>query len=402
MSSIKKYLVQLKQKVDSKSLKTPYRVVTGNQSADMDSVISALSFAYFTNLQTQQDVIPLINIPRKDFRLRRDIEMLLKSHSISEDILYFVEDFAKLSENGKVHLSLVDHNNPQGQELQKAYADSLVEVVSIIDHHADEGEFATANPRIIRSCGSGSCLIFNYFYESYLSKSNMLPTDVIELLLGPLLIDTSNMTQKVEQPDIDAFAVYKQALATEGIKTFAIPSADGADQFDQYYSSLKKAKKDLTGFSFFDILLKDYKQFTFSGKTTQPRVGFSSIGKSLKWVTKNYTPQEIQTTLSNSLKELGIDLFIITSSYTQKKTDIYTREFCYYYETKDIELFQHLDELSKDKLELNQDIYGWKKMKDSIKFLQSSPNSTFKIYNQHNIAASRKQIVPIIKEILEG
>ncbi|EGW33073.1 uncharacterized protein SPAPADRAFT_60386 [Spathaspora passalidarum NRRL Y-27907] len=409
MSNIKKYLTGLKQKVDSKSLSAPYRLVTGNQSADMDSVVSALSFAYFTKLQTEQDVIPLINIPRKDFRLRRDIELLLKSHSITEDVLYFVEDFHQLVSESKVHLTLVDHNNIQGEEIQKAYADKLVEVVSIIDHHADEEAFLDASPRIIRSCGSGSCLIFNYFYENYLSKLDDLSShsDVIELLLGPLLIDTSNMTQKVEQPDVDAFSVYQQVVNKGNMQTFIDSFSDGRHkgetELDQFYSILKKAKKDVSGFSFFDILLKDYKQFTFKSSSSgvSATVGFSSMGKSFKWVMKNYTEEELQSTMSNSLKELGIDLFIMTSSYTQKDTDIYTREFSYYFEERNDDRFNHLGELAKDQLELNDDIYGWKKMKDTVKSLQSSSSSTFQIYNQGNIKASRKQIVPIIKEILE-
>ena len=135
----------------------------------MDSVVSALTFAYFTNLQsTDKFIIPLINIPKDDLRLRKDIVKLLSYHSITEDLLYFVEDFEKLSQDSnKVLVNLVDHNNIQGDELHKAYDDGKIEIVGILDHHADEGEFLKADPRIIRTCGSNSSLVFNYFMKNF-------------------------------------------------------------------------------------------------------------------------------------------------------------------------------------------------------------------------------------------
>ncbi|KAG7661364.1 PMT4 [[Candida] subhashii] len=386
--SVKTYLTKLRQKIDSKTLSFPYHVVAGNQSADMDSVVSAITFAYFTNLQTKQDVIPLINIPRADFRLRRDIDVLLKSHQITQDLLYFVEDLGQfvtsaISANEKLKFTLVDHNNLQGEEMHFLFEQTpdMVEVVSIIDHHADEGVFKNAEPRIIRSCGSNSSMIFNYFYETCFKddhegflKNN---ADAIELLLGPLVIDTSNMTQKVEEPDVEAFKVYQKALNADAFMQEFITTnnGSGSNPYEQFYSILKSAKKDLTGFSFFDILRKDYKQFTFN---SGDRVGFSSIGKSLKWVFKHYSPEEIKSTLSDALKTLGVDLFVITSSYTQKENGQYTREFAYYYEVRDHKKFNHLAELAKDQLELNDDIYGSKKLKKG-QILKHQENKLFQL-----------------------
>lgn len=398
--SIRSYLVNLKQKLDSKTLKLPYIFVTGNQSADMDSVVSALTFAYFSNLQSSEKyVIPLINIPKDDLRLRKDIIKLLSYYSITEDLLYFVDDFEKLSQNSeKVLVNLVDHNNIQGDELHKAYESGKVEIVGILDHHADEGQFLLADPRIIRTCGSNSSLVFNYFYNKFFANDKQFfekQHEAVELLLGPLLIDTTCMSQKVEEPDIFAFNHYKKALGTQFQQLFV--SSEGKNEIEVFHSTLKAAKKDFEGFSFMDILRKDYKQFTFSGGD---RVGFSSIGKSFKWIFTNYSKDEIEKTLSNALVINKLDLFVMSDSFVRKDTNKYTREFSYYYEEKDKARYEHLFKYAQEPLQLNDDVYGIDKIRATI--VAVNQNRHYKLFNQGNTAATRKQIVPIVKDILES
>ena len=53
------------------------------------------------------------------------------------------------------------------------------------------------------------------------------------------------------------------------------------DPYTNYHSTLKAAKKDVSGFKFVDLLRKDYKQFTFD---SGDRVGFSSVTKAFKWI----------------------------------------------------------------------------------------------------------------------
>lgn len=393
--SVRSYLVSLKQALNQRALKTPYRIVTGNQSADMDSVVSAITFAYLSySLKTpDQFIIPLIDIPRTDFALRRDINKLLQNHDISEDLLYFVEDFSEfLDESTSVHLSLVDHNGLQGVEINKGFDAGLINVEAIIDHHADEGMFEKANPRIIRTCGSNSTLVFHYFHDltscdEKFWKSNK---DVIELLIAPLLIDTSNMTQKVEDPDVKAMDFYKTILADNTVN-FTTQSS-----YDEFYKTLKTAKKDISGFSFADILRKDYKQFKF---LHDDRVGFSSISKPLLWIASKYSVDDIKEDLANTLKTNQIELLVITASFTQKETGIYTREFCYYYQGQN-EKYAELYKLVWQQLELSTDLY-------KIEIISSLTNavndreSHLKIYNQKRVTATRKQVVPVVKEVLE-
>ncbi|KAI5958178.1 PPX1 [Candida theae] len=393
--SVRSYLVNLKHALKQKNVSTPYRVVTGNQSADMDSVVSAITFAFLTHSLKApgQFVIPLIDIPKADFALRRDINKLLQYHDITEDLLYFVEDFDGFLKNStSIDLSLVDHNGLQGVEINKAFDAGLINVEAIIDHHADEGIFENADPRVIRTCGSNSTLVFHYFHSLTSENDKFWETnkDVVELLLGPLLIDTSNMTQKVEDPDVKAVEFYKRILANDTVN-FASQSS-----YDDFYKTLKTAKKDISGFSFADILRKDYKQFKF---LHNDRVGFSSISKPLSWIANKFSADEIKQDLSKTLKNNQIDLLVITSSFNQKETGIHTREFSYYFEEENgkyADLYQSVWQ----QLELSTDLYKCEAINSLINAINDR-DSHLKIFNQKKVTATRKQVVPIVKEALE-
>ncbi|ODV66666.1 DHH phosphoesterase [Hyphopichia burtonii NRRL Y-1933] len=394
-TSVKAFLAGLKSQLTSQSAKSPIRFVTGNQSADMDSVISAISYSYFQFIfDPSITLVPLINIPRADLSLRRDIVLLLKSHSITEDVLFFLEDLEEMSQNDRViELVLVDHCNIQGELLSKLSNEKRLKVISIIDHHADEGVFLDSHPRIIQLNGSCSSLVFNYWFDQFNNREIFQNHELVQLLLGPLLVDTSNMTQKVEENDTLSYKRYKGLLnlAEDPNKMNCLNKPDTKRDLDDFYKQLKKAKKDLEGFSFYDILRKDYKQFSFINKSSRVNVGFSSLGKSIFWISKNFKIDVIEKTLESIINDLNLDVIVITTSYTKKENDEYTREFVYYY--KDAK-FGSISELAKE-LELNNDIYHQDKLNE-MKLINN-----LKIFNQANIKASRKQVVPVVKNILE-
>lgn len=368
------------------------RFVTGNQLADMDSVVSSIIYAYFYHKRfpKNQPYLPLVNIPRDELRLRRDIEVHLNSYGISEKHLFFLEDLEQFldSNSNHVELVLVDHCNLQGKELLNLQKENRIKVTGIIDHHADEGVFPDANPRIIHSNGSCSSMVFNYWTSEHLDLA--LP-EVVRLLLGPLLIDTSNMTQKVEEEDVKAFNAYKKVLRFD----FQSAEMDGL-VYDTLYARLKKAKKDLEGYSFYDVLRKDYKQFAFADSKRTVHIGFSSLGKSVKWILGKYSSGEIARTFDEISKNFGLDIIVITTSYTKKENDEYTREFCYSYKDS---AFEKLASFA-DVLELNDEIYGGEKVKKDIAAVRD--HRPFQVYNQVNIKASRKQVVPAVKDIVES
>lgn len=385
--SVRAFLEQIKPIGKNEAL----RFVTGNQLADMDSVISAICYAFFFHQKNPhtEPYRPLLNISKEDLRLRKDIELALSHHNIQAEHLWFLEDVEGLTKNttSPVDLILVDHCNLQGELLTKLYAEKRLKVNGIIDHHADENEFLEADPRVIHSNGSCSALVFNYWSQLGVKPSK----DVIELLLAPLLLDTSNMTQKVEEGDTLAYNKYRETLNEATVLDVSMPVG-----FDSLYKTLKKAKKDLDGFSAYDLLRKDYKQFRFTSVNGDATVGFSSLVKLISWILKKYTADEIINAFQDISLAYGLDLLVLTTSFSKKENDEYTREFAFYQKNSRFDLIaSHAGDL-----QLNDNVYGGEKTADRIHELQKSVS--FKVYNQVNTNASRKQVVPIIKDIIQS
>lgn len=396
--SLKTFLENLK----NSPVKGPViRLVSGNQSCDMDSVVSAISYSYLFSKKNPSEppFLPILNIKAAELGLRKDILLLLESKSITSNLLFFLEDvqaWEKENPLASFEVALVDHCNLQGEALTRLYEEKKLDVVSIIDHHQDEGVFQNATPRIIQTCGSCSSLVFNHWD----TPSNPgIDSEVVHLLMGPLLLDTGNMSLKVEKGDVDALKRYRDILSQSGnfldSTNFAF---DGlADNFDAIYNKLKKAKKDLSGFSPHDIFLKDFKQFVFNTKGNEPvSIGFSSIGKPISWLLKNFTTDEFTAGLANMQKEFALDVVMLTTSFGRGEDKVHARELYYY--AHDAKYANIADYTTI--LDLNSDVYKFDAIEKKIKGINK--NFLFKVYNMGNTEASRKQIVPEIKRVIEN
>ncbi|CCE82826.1 Piso0_002576 [Millerozyma farinosa CBS 7064] len=414
--SLKNFLTSLRAHVD-KNLRefSSLNVVTGNQSADLDSVISSLSYAYFNYVKNKSFLIPLINVSRDRFKLRRDIETLLEIYSINASHLYFADDLKyMIREDQKINLVLVDHCNIQGDVLKHLFGENKVDVKAIIDHHEDEKCFLDASPRIIKPCGSCSSLVYKYWSKQLDEKElNDKNSEVVPILLAPLLIDTSYLSSKVEEDDKKAYESYQKYpleesqlhnwLSETGSKKLKLESLGHENILDAYYKIIKKAKKDLKGFSFYDILEKDYKFFRFEKNDNSALdVGFSSLSKSFKWITSKYGKKEIFRELQKFVSKQKLDLLVITTSFSKKETDEYTREFAYFFEKRNENstLFIELSNMLKDTLKLNHDIYHIEKFQWILSDFDENANLI--LFNQGELSASRKQVVPLVKEAISN
>lgn len=377
------------------------RLVSGNQSCDMDSVVSAIAYSYLFSKKypSEQPYLPLLNIPEDQLKLRKDIVLLLKSHSISPSLLYFLDDvqkWSKLFSLARFDVALVDHCNLQGEILTELYSQNRLNVSAIIDHHEDENAFVNAKPRVIQTCGSCSSLVFDYWHS--INTPDIDP-GIIELLLGPLLIDTLNMSLKVEQGDVIAIQNYKEILENAGFPLdseihFAV---DGSkNNFERVYDTLKAAKKDLDGLAPYDIFLKDFKLFVFQTKSNEPvSIGFSSIGKPISWLLKNFKKSEVIDGLKGIQKTYQLDIVILGTSFNKHNPREHAREFCYYPVNSK---FSSLGDYTST-LDLNSDIYKLDSIESKLEMINDK--IIFKVYNMGNAEASRKQVVPEIKLIIE-
>lgn len=242
--------------------------VMGNESADLDSIISSISYAYLlcqedTSNQTEL-YIPLMNILREEIALRKDILYLFQLFGIFVDDILFLDDnipLNRLFEQKRLRLNLVDHNvlRPSQEHLSGA-------VERVVDHHVDENQHypLTANEnKLIAVVGSNATLIAEKIFSS--QRKAMSP-EIAALLLAPILIDTSNLksTEKTTYRDIDAAKELQNLAST-------LPQ--------DFYQKLLAAKNDISGLTPTMLLSKDFKEY-LDGNILY---GISSLPPAVQW-----------------------------------------------------------------------------------------------------------------------
>lgn len=170
-------------------------IVIGNQSADLDSIASAISLAHYLNQATEEKkFIPIINSKKSVIASKKTCTYMFEQLSVDLNDLVFLED---LTHNRIGEVYLVDHNELDKRESEDLRLSELV--TGVIDHHLDKGEFKNANPRCIDTrVGSNASLIVSMFTGIELDPS------FANLLLFPIVNDTSNLTRIAHQIDIDA------------------------------------------------------------------------------------------------------------------------------------------------------------------------------------------------------
>ena len=174
MSSLQEYLSIAKAKANEATL-----IVMGNEAADLDSMASAIGYGYLRHLQVEQKtILPIMPIPRSDFKLRTEAVYVFEQAEIDLDNVTFVDDvnLDPLMDNS-AGLALVDHN-----KLAPDFEKYSNNVVGIVDHHKDELLFTNASPRIIKTVGSAASLVVMEFDKSGVA----IPKD-LAILSKPVL-----------------------------------------------------------------------------------------------------------------------------------------------------------------------------------------------------------------------
>lgn len=158
-------------------------LVLGNVSADMDSIASALAFAYANLNDLDQLYLPLINIEREMLDWRKHVVYVFEKLNIDPDKILYKEEIGRIPKDN-LKITLVDHNALSPcQEFLKSY------VSEIIDHHSDNGKFPNVN-KTLEKIGSNSTLIANKISNS---TNYQISSDSAYLLLSAILLDTKNL-----------------------------------------------------------------------------------------------------------------------------------------------------------------------------------------------------------------
>ncbi|KAJ1666067.1 Exopolyphosphatase [Coemansia sp. RSA 1646] len=406
-------------------------LVLGNESADLDSMVSSLTLAYALSAQksSSNNVVPIMNANRSDMTLRQDCQVLLQTTLVVEggkgiEDLTFIDDIdlrtvinkytVADSEDSKSSLDvwLVDHNAPSSRQ---SFLDPYVR--GIVDHHLDEGKCQGAAWREIETIGSCTTLV-----AAKIRALDSPPDPALaRLLLAPILLDTANFnpaSQRATAKDKECYnwLVPLVKWAPHSTESVSAESNNGSDMeisgegqllqvssAQELYKTLDKLKGSVKHLSSADLLRKDYKQWQVTdGVGKVWTVGISSITYRIqKWLKRDGVA-EIESALQKWIASQGLDVALVMThgkARPQKgQPKVYGRDLTVAFSQPTVSGLQEsllIDLLSaSEALELQPLRIG---------DLQSDiDRSRLCFFVQTRLASSRKQVFPAVKHAIES
>ncbi len=253
-------------------------IVMGNEGGDLDSITSALTWAYHLEHKSQiisepMKVIALLQTPSDQLDLRPENKLALddsRMNSEHRDLLNInelPEDIETLSRRIK-GIVLVDHAEPL-----RRWKDA--KVLSIFDHHVDAGAAPDASPRIFEKVASCTTLVARQMLDELeqLDEEYHMPHELLQLILGAIAIDSDGLNP-------DKSTGTDKAVSKRVLDRSRWADKDLDDVMGDLDEKLGDAKKDLDGMGLRDLLRRDWKgDFvdTPSPRTPTVHLGFASI-----------------------------------------------------------------------------------------------------------------------------
>jgi len=219
-------------------------LVVGNEAADLDSIVGAFARAFFLQAGARPGIahIPIVNVSRHEFTLRREAAYLFALLDIDAKQLVFRDEVPNeiLRQHEGFLVDLVDHNQLTiGQE---EWASS---VTSIVDHHADTKEeypLLDSKDKQITVVGSATTLVAQQILEN---KPSLIDRPLATLLLGAILLDTGNLEKKKKTTDRDRWVVEQLTKIADNL----VPS--------EFHDDLLKNLHDVKDYTPMMVLRRD-------------------------------------------------------------------------------------------------------------------------------------------------
>ena len=365
---------------------------------DLDSLASAIAYAWYSTRHLGQPTVPLLQTPREDISLRAENLYALEFGGVDPAHLLTGDELAPDSPPA-VKYALLDHNTLTG----RFAADDNACVVAIVDHHVDEGHHLDASPRIVEvPTGSCSSLVARLIQKEW---PKGMSRAVARLLLCAVLSDTSGLKAggKAEVTDrqVAAFLLEKAELASESIAG-DVHDVKEARELTQILATRKSSVDFLSPR---DLLRRDYKEYRFVPAWKAEGtilVGLASVPRSIKAISgeDQNGGKEVATAWTAWLKERGLDALGVLTTWKDEKKGKHRRGMGWVIRN-DRELKQHLwkglegsKELELERKEGSKYIVG---MEEAV-----GRDLKVRVYAQRNTQATRKVTAPLVKAIIEA
>ncbi|XP_069099194.1 protein prune homolog 2-like [Pleurodeles waltl] len=328
-------------------------VVIGNKTCDFDSLLSALSYAFYLDKISPPSVLclPVLNIARAEFRFYSEIRFILEELSIPESCLVFRDEInlLQLDEEGKLSLTLV-HSCALTRD------DATLEACVVKVISPDEGCKAGLEWE-----GSASSLVAREILQE---APELLTQQLAHLLRGSILFKCmTSETEKITEQEEEILCILEKKFPE-------LPPRE------EIISEIKETTFP-QGLCFEDTILKDLKELSDG----EVKVAVSTVSLRLE---NCFFHRNITVDLKLFLDKYGFDALVILANYTSED-QLTKRQIAVYSDNVELcnQICCELEEYQSPCLELEPIEYGC----DQIL-----------VYHQENCLVACDQIVLLLKE----
>ncbi|XP_070496003.1 exopolyphosphatase PRUNE1 [Chironomus tepperi] len=356
---------------------TDILAVMGNESVDLDSAVSSISLAYHLNKfgtnsrllpndkrRKSYSILPIINCKKEHLPLKTEVTYWLKEHGIELDSLICKDEIN--IDAGVENFILVDHHVSPYHE----------KVVSVLDHRPYDEKSLLEDECIVNIQEVGSCasLVLEAIKTDLGIEDIKKEESLLHFLYGPIILDTINYSidaDKVRELDFEMTAIIERALKIE----------DTESTRQGIFKALVDARADVSSLNSLQILSKDLK--IVSNKDSTVKIAMSGLHvfeypfiDAAAENIKIFAEQEnIDVVMFMGMKPVNDSVERHLAVIDIKNKNLYD------------DIIKTVESMKNPDLKLV--------LNDDIKFLDG------KFYNQGNVKASRKQILPVIKDLLQ-
>ncbi|CAG9804767.1 unnamed protein product [Chironomus riparius] len=356
---------------------TDILAVMGNESVDLDSAVSSISLAYHlsnfgissriipdSKRSKSYNILPIINCKKEHLPLKTEVTYWLKEHGIELDSL-ICKDELNVDSSVK-NFILVDHH-------VSAYHEK---VVSVLDHRPYDEKSMLKKECIVNIQEIGSCatLVLEAIKNDLNTEDIKKDESLLHFLYGPIILDTINYSKdadKVRELDFEMTDIIEKALSIVNIE----------ETRKSIFKALIDARADVSCLNSLQILSKDLK--IVSNKDSTVKVAMSGLHV-FEYPFMNDAAANVKVFADQE----NIDVIMFMG---MKPVDDTVERHLAVMDIKNKNLYDDIIKTVESmknpdlKLALNED----------IKFLDG------KFYSQGNVKASRKQILPVIRDLLQ-
>ncbi|KMZ07810.1 exopolyphosphatase PRUNE1 [Drosophila simulans] len=341
-------------------------LVMGNESCDLDSAVSAVTLAFvYAQRHREHDYVPILNIPRRDYPLKTEVGHLFVKCGIAEPVLLFRDDIPREVVQD-VNVILVDHH----------VSPLAPNVTEILDHRPLEDSSPSFKqlPTICQldiDASVGSCATL--VAQRYLAEEQPRSTSVAQLLHATIVLDTINFS-----PAAKRYGPKDEAMVQKLESELNRKDAQRSGLFDE----LVAARADISKLTLTEVLRKDMKVLQ-TDRQVVPLAGMPILVRD--FVEKSGAEKAV--------REFGVEsnLLVILGMYVSPADGQVQRDLALISLSGQGQFVQRvrqaLMESNDPKLELRPHEVDTRFMGGCL-------------LRQHNVQATRKHILPIVKRAL--